>query len=427
MCSFDVVSLFTKVPLKEVIDIWADAIYRNDDIETQLAPLTEESFRRLMELVTSDVEFSFDGTMYRETECVAMGSPVGPALANIFVGYYEKKIPDDQWPKMYHRYVDDVFSHFVSKDHSGQFLQRHNSLHPALQFTCEGEERGTLPFLDVKVIRELEGIVTSIYRKPTFTGLYTPWDSYSPTKYKINLVRSLSHRARRICSPAVLAAELGTLRSILLRNGYPGHVLDRYLTLNAPTRDRYIGPRPCPIFIRLPWIGAKSEQFQKRTNDTIRLAYFAVEVRVVYSTTRAFSLPKDELPAPSKSNVIYLYECRHCESRYVGKTSQHLGARIRQHVPKHLVETDVNERKRGRPPKKKAPSDYQSAIGAHLAANSRCREQYSDTDFSILTCARNKHHLNVLEAIYIRLLKPVLCKQKMFVTNLMLFPSLVKE
>ena len=47
--------------------------------------------------------------------------------------------------------------------------------------------------------------------------------------------------------------------------------------------------------------------------------------------------------------------------------------------------------------------------------------------FSILTCARNKHHLNVLEAIYIRLLKPVLCKQKIFVTNLMLFPSLVKE
>ena len=66
------------------------------------------------------------------------------------------------------------FSHFVSKDHSGQFLQRLNSLHPALQFTCEGEERDTLPFLDVKVIRELEGIVTSIYRKPTFTGLYTP-------------------------------------------------------------------------------------------------------------------------------------------------------------------------------------------------------------------------------------------------------------
>ena len=192
-------------PLKEVIDICADAIYRNDDIEAQLAPLTEESFRRLMELVTSDVEFSFDGTMYRQTDGVAMGSPVGPALANIFVGYYEKKIPDDQWPEMYHRYVDDVFSHFVSKDHSGQFLQRLNSLHLALQFTCEGEERGTLPFLDVKVIRELEGIVTSIYRKPTFTGLYTPWDSYSPTKYKINLVRSLSHRARRICSPAVLA------------------------------------------------------------------------------------------------------------------------------------------------------------------------------------------------------------------------------
>ena len=71
--------------------------------------------------------------------------------------------------------------------------------------------------------------------------------------------------------------------------------------------------------------------------------------------------------------------------------------------------------------------DYQSAIGAHLAANSRCQEQYSDTDFSILTCEHNKHHLKVLEAIYIRLLNLVLCKQNMSVEILMLFSSLVKE
>ena len=43
MCSFDVVSLFTNVPLNEVIDICADALYRNDDIETEFETLTEPS------------------------------------------------------------------------------------------------------------------------------------------------------------------------------------------------------------------------------------------------------------------------------------------------------------------------------------------------------------------------------------------------
>ena len=51
----------------------------------------------------------------------------------------------------------------------------------------------------------------------------------------------------------------------------------------------------------------------------------------------------------------------------------------------------------------------------------------SISDFSMemfsfsLTRARTKNHLNVLEAVYISVLNPVLCKQKSFVTSLTLF------
>ena len=37
-----------------------------------------------------------------------MGSPLEPALANIFIGFYKRTIPADEWPRMHHRYVDDV-------------------------------------------------------------------------------------------------------------------------------------------------------------------------------------------------------------------------------------------------------------------------------------------------------------------------------
>ena len=179
-----------------------------------------------MQFATSGVQFSFDNNMYRQTDGVAMGSPLDQPFANIFVGFYERQIGRRSWPDMYARFVDDVFSHFPNKLFCDRFYERLNSLHPALRFTREEEQEGSLPF----IIRTTNGMATSIYRKPTFTRLYTPWDSYSPTLYKVNLARSLCHRARRICSPAYLPAELQALRSILFNNGYPGHVLDTHIT-----------------------------------------------------------------------------------------------------------------------------------------------------------------------------------------------------
>ena len=90
MCSFDISSLFTNVPLEETINICADALYC-DDSDAQ--PFVSKAvFIELMESATSGVEFSFDDIMYKKTDGVAMGSPLGPALANIFVGFYEEKL-----------------------------------------------------------------------------------------------------------------------------------------------------------------------------------------------------------------------------------------------------------------------------------------------------------------------------------------------
>ena len=140
MCFFDIVSLFPNIPLKEVIDICANAIYHDDIIDEPPPLLKEQSFRKLLEMVTSGVEFSFDEVMYRPVDGVAMGSPLGQILANIFVGYHERKIPDDQWPEMYERYVDDIFSHFYDRHACDRFFALLNELHPALRFTREDEE-----------------------------------------------------------------------------------------------------------------------------------------------------------------------------------------------------------------------------------------------------------------------------------------------
>ena len=105
MWSFNVSSLFTNVPLDETITICADTLYNNPDSQPCIP---KEIFVKLLHSAISTVEFSFDNTIYRQIDRVAMGASLGPALAIIFVGYYEKLFAKISKPAVYFRYVDDT-------------------------------------------------------------------------------------------------------------------------------------------------------------------------------------------------------------------------------------------------------------------------------------------------------------------------------
>ena len=131
-----------------------------------------------MQLATSSVKFSFNNNMHRQIDGVAMGSPLGPALANIFVGYQEAKLFNiAKRPLVYFRYVDDTFNVFNNKEDCNTFLTHLNSLHPSLRFTNEKESNNSLPFVDVLVERHDSEFLTSVNRKPTFTRQYLRWNS----------------------------------------------------------------------------------------------------------------------------------------------------------------------------------------------------------------------------------------------------------
>ena len=96
MCSFDISSLFTNVPLSETIKICADPLYRS---ELNSPRFQEEVFIELMDTATRSDEFSFNNEMNQQKDGVAMGSPLEPSLANIFVGSHEERLFDyDQKP-----------------------------------------------------------------------------------------------------------------------------------------------------------------------------------------------------------------------------------------------------------------------------------------------------------------------------------------
>ena len=130
-----------------------------------------------------------------------MSSPLGPALANIFVGYYEEKLFSEIFkPAVYFRNVDDTFVIFQNENESEEFLIRLNGLHSSLQFTFEKEKNNSLPFLDVHLEHTKGSYETKVYHKPTFTGHYLRWESFTPIKRKASLVSALVHRTLKTCS-----------------------------------------------------------------------------------------------------------------------------------------------------------------------------------------------------------------------------------
>ena len=75
ICSFDICSLFTNVPLAETIEICTKTLY-NGHLPTPVIP--KHVFIELMKTATTSVEFGFNNIMYRQIDGVAMGSPLVP-------------------------------------------------------------------------------------------------------------------------------------------------------------------------------------------------------------------------------------------------------------------------------------------------------------------------------------------------------------
>ena len=128
---------------------------------------------KLLELCLRSTYFTFDGQIYSQVEGAAMGSPVSPIVANIFMQWFEETALET-FPyeiSLWKRYVDDTI--VILMDALLDDLTAHiNVVHPAIRFTREEEEDGSLAVLDAQISRREDMLTFSVYRKPTHTDQY---------------------------------------------------------------------------------------------------------------------------------------------------------------------------------------------------------------------------------------------------------------
>ena len=186
-----------------------------------------------------------------------MGSPLGPTLANVFLCYHEKiwlqNCPSEFKPVIYRSYVDDTFLLFHSKYHIEKFRNHLNRQHKNIKFTFETENENSIAFLDIKITRDNNKFMTSVYRKPTFSGLFTNFESFTPKSYKCNLLLTLLHRTFKLCSNFErFHQEIDKLKTIFENNGYPKSFVDFCI-------KKYLDK----VFIKKEVVG--TESLEKRT------------------------------------------------------------------------------------------------------------------------------------------------------------------
>ena len=169
MVSFDVESLFTNIPLDETINICVNRMYHK---KKKVKRSLKRHFKQLLTFATKSSCFIFNGVYYSQIDGVAMGSPLGPTLTNLFLTYHElnwlNECPVQFKPKFFRRYVDHIFLLFDRRDQVKKFLCYLNSRHPNIKFTLEEEENDILSFQDVKITREDGKSTTSTFKKKTF-------------------------------------------------------------------------------------------------------------------------------------------------------------------------------------------------------------------------------------------------------------------
>ena len=146
----------------------------------------------------------FDGKFYEQCDDAAMASSLAPTLANVFMCHFEniwlENYPSHFKPIVYRRFVDDTLLLFRTEDHVENFKNYLNKQYRNIKFTSEIEKNGSLSFLDITVTRENNKFVTLVYRKPTFSGVFTNFESFIPDMHKRGLIETLVHISFRLCS-----------------------------------------------------------------------------------------------------------------------------------------------------------------------------------------------------------------------------------
>ena len=341
MISFDVVSLFTAIPVDRACErIWNKL--KQDNTLGQRSKLSIDDIIKLLRFTLSNSYFTFNNETYKQIHGCAMGSPVSPIVANLCMEEIEELAlyQTDTPPKKWFRFMDDVFS-IIKKHAITNFHSLLNSIDPHINFTTEHEQNGQLSFLDTIVTRNNGSLIINVYRKLTHTDRCLDYSSHHDKQHKISTARTLLHRAAHLPNTNEgKKQEKHHVLDALRNNGYPKIFLDEVEKTRArkteivPSPEELVRmffenvePKNNPSYAVLPYINGITEPLKR----LLKRHDIRTTTKPLRTLEQHFPSPKDR-PLPEKqTNVVYKINCADCSWSYIGETGRAFETRKKEH------------------------------------------------------------------------------------------------
>ena len=181
--SYDVDLLFTSIPLGETIDFILDEIYVGKKFE----PFCKKSvFKTLLKKLCKKCTFLAHGRL--------IGGLLSVVLSNTFCVKMEFNVVRPLKPKLYKRYVDDIYSKWI-KNQPGKSFEKLNNYHPNIKLTIEVNPS---KFLDVEIV--IKNGIFEISFAVKESKILNHWSLGVPKKYKRNAILGDLHKAHKMSS-----------------------------------------------------------------------------------------------------------------------------------------------------------------------------------------------------------------------------------
>ena len=284
--SFDVISLYTNVPISEAIEVACDY---TTEYKPETFNLTVVHIKKFLNIILHNNVFSFDDKVFKQKEGLAMGSKIAPVLAILVMDKLERKTVHDSTffsTNIYLRYVDDTFITIQKDANPISLLEKLNSTHPSIKFEIElpDQTTGFLPFLDTQVaLDQTKKFRFKLYTKTANKNLFVNQKSAVPQSTKLNSAIAEYSRALKNSSNNNLIEESSSqITDKLLNNGYSQEfaLKCKNRALHPKERRKIVNN----FTIGLPFI---TDNFNKRIRPSLQRS----SLKIIQSTPEAVRSP----------------------------------------------------------------------------------------------------------------------------------------
>ena len=219
LVSFDVESLFTNVPVDQACDIFKQRLIDADPTLQERTRLDPNQIHDLLLTCLNSTSFRWREDYYKQEQGAAVGSPLSPIIANIFMEHFETQAIQSAHlqSSLWLCYVDNTFVIWPhNREELNKFLQHINQQLQSIKFTMEVEQNNSIPFLDIRVTKKGQGPPTlQVYRKPTHTDRYLHYWSFNHPSVLQSVPNALIRRAHQLSDPDHFQLELSHVTSAL--------------------------------------------------------------------------------------------------------------------------------------------------------------------------------------------------------------------